>query len=236
MSKNTSCCDFLIMGIYDDDNDCDDKTHTKKEADQSIILSELCGFCGGKYKKTYITFTHNMKVKSCVLCNFVINFKEECIGKCFLINSNLTQNDINLKILNNFNSNGNILALSQIDPKAKIIKLSIYQFIHCYSLMSEDDKKQFNNFKIMFTNDIISYLKSGMTNYFSSSKENITILKHDNSCFENKNENYIMSNKQDQTLKKYIDQFKSKQLGIIKIIKQSIEEKQNNAVNTNKFI
>lgn len=223
--------DKLIFGIdvVLDENECEYECVNKEDS--------ICSFCNGLYKKAYMTFMYDdkIKTKSCILCNTVVNFKNSHMGKCFLINTKITQSDINFKILENFNSEETILNLTDIDPKAKKINLSVYEFINAYVLMNLTDQKLFCDFKIMFTTNIVPSLKNKTINYFNTcNSDDVVVTKYDNSyfnCIE-----YVLSKKQEEILSNHIDKFKSKQLEQMVIIKKSLSNKCLDAVNKSKLL
>lgn len=204
--------------------------------------NSMCNFCGGKYKKSAVTYVYNVETKkqiktmSCILCNSVVNFKNLHIGKCFLVSSDMSQNKINSLILNNFNSNGKILSPSEIDKKAQLINYSIYEFINAYSLMTNNEKSNFSNFKMMFTSNVISSLKStGFVNYFSACDDDISIKKHDNSYFD-RNNYYKMNDTQNKILLKYVKKFKDSNLQLTNMTINSIAKKIQNSKNIQTII
>lgn len=230
------CYDFLKMNIYSLSDEKNYKCMNEKNS--------LCSLCGGNYKKAYVSYIYfkdkQIKTSSCFLCNTIVNFKNLYIGKCFLVFSNMSQNDINFKILDSFNINGDILTPLQIDSNSKLISLSIYEFINAYILMNELEKDKFNNFKVMFTSNAISSLKdTGFTNYFSTSENtsaNSNVKKHDNIYFESISGTYEITPKQKKILNKYINKFKSEQYQAIQLIKQSLDSKRGDVINKNKLM
>lgn len=200
-----------------------------------------CNLCGGLYKKFYVTYIHDnknnkkIKTKSCVFCNVVVNFKSAYMGKCFLVSSVLNQNEINSRILNDFDLNNTISTPLELDKSSQLIQLSIFEFVNAYELMSSDEKKLFENFKVMFTSNIVSLLQNKTTNYFSACKtETILVKKHDNTYFENTT--YKFTPKQQKILDKYVKKYISSQLDKTHQIKSSIDAKCIDIINKVNFL
>ncbi len=201
----------------------------------------ICNFCGEAYKKFYVVYIHDsannkkIKTKSCALCGAIVNFKGSYMGKCFLAISQLDQSEINSKILKNFNSEGTILTPTEIDPKSKIVDISIYEFINAYVLMSSKEKKLFGDLKVMFTSNIISSLQNKTINYFSTcDSDDVVVKKHDCTYFDS--EKYKLNEKQQTIFNKYVSDFNSKQLNQTKEIKLSIEKKNLDAIKKCKVV
>lgn len=197
----------------------------------------VCSICGGEYQKNYVTLLYSCekKTKTCFLCNCIVNFKNFCMGKCFLILSDLTQQEINIKILKNYNENGNIPYPKNIDKKCKLINLSVYEFVHCYEQMSNDEKKLFDKFKISFTSNAVNSLASASANYFSTDTiSSADVKKHDLAYFEL--ESYDLTNKQKEIIDNKQKIVNDKRFNSINIIKKSLEEKILTATKITKFV
>jgi hypothetical protein len=202
----------------------------------------LCNLCGEEYEKQCVSFIKDdndkiIKIKSCLLCNIVVNFRNIYMGKCFLINTSISQKEINSKILKNFNLNKSILDTKDIDKDASIICIPLYEFITSYSNMTLDEKTLFNNFKIMFTGNVASLLQNKSTNYFSSINSTTNILnvsKYDLEYF--KCDKYVLAKKQKKVLDHYSDRDDIKDIHSINKIKISLNNKKNDAVNKCAFV
>ena len=237
-----------------DDVDNTSNSNNSNNSNNSRNQNNLCYFCNCKMATAKTTFILESKTKytTCPLCNCILNFKPSCIKKCFLVKSNLSQKKINKIVLNYFEKHNNIPHPSVIDKNVKLIKLSINNFINAYVLMTEKEKSHFNDFKMMFTNDVISDFKIkdtiNFSSYFSSNSTNSTNLTnstnvseptynstsknkkndklYDNSHFENiKLENYELSTIQNNMLEKYTLTNKKKQLELIFLIKNNLKNK-----------
>lgn len=159
----------LVLGLLDEDI-CTDEYEYSDEG------SQKCNFCEEKYNKSYLTYLYDLQIKTraCFLCNSVVNFNGLTLGKCFLICSDVDQNEINSQTLKMFKKNTVIPKISEIDENAKIVNMSIFLFIKCFSLMDKKEKKMFDNIKICFTEETSSCLTQqtqNFQNYFNDIKK-----------------------------------------------------------------
>ena len=198
--------------------------------------NNICSLCGGKYSKSYITFIYdeNVKTKSCFLCNVVCNFKCYSTGKCFLITSELKQNEINVAILQHFNTKNEIPKPTEIDPNCKIVKLSLFEFVKCYQQMTCSQQKLFADFKIMFTGEVMQNLQSGASAYFGTNENKHKKIKYDLSCFEM--EEHSFSSKQKEVLESVKTNINIKEKESINKIAKSLSDKEICSISVNQFI
>jgi hypothetical protein len=183
-------------------NYCENKYKSPETNEKS---NSSCLMCGGTYKKMYKTSIDELKimVDSCGLCHCVNTYQDMYYGKCFLVHSMLLQSDINNKILTHYNKTNTILKPTEIDEDVLLVKIQIDEFIN--------KNINFENIKIMFSNDIIPLLKKECSNYFST----ISQLKiYDNSYF-NMN-TYKLTKSQLKILNKNTDNDKLYEINEIK--------------------
>lgn len=208
-NKNIIHYDKLKMGVDDDIKCSDDFKYSYEDG-------MICSFCGGIYKKSYITNIYNseIKTKACFCCNVVCNFKSHYMGKCMLVISTLSQYEINLLTLDKFNEQDTIPLPINIDKKCQFVTgISLFEFMICYNKMTSIQKESFNNFKIMFTCEAKSSLQgcAGFNKFLNNKNEINNNSNDEDMCY---NISYF-------DIKKY--KIKKYQLDIINIIKQNIK-------------
>lgn len=243
MSSDTKYSKYLTINIENHNDEIeynliDINSDTSSETNPED--KKICNLCGSFTKKMYFSYLpENLKTKTCFLCNIVTNFKKTSLGKCYLVASDLSQVNINQITLEKFNTSKEIPSANEIDPNSKIIKcISIYQFINTYSIMSNEDKIFFQNFKIMYTNSVTNNLETKTFDYFNFEKENIKTNnnngKYNTSFF--KIPEYKLTDSQHNLLSKYENNFKQESLKIIKNISDSINKKNLEVINKHNMI
>jgi len=121
-----------------------------------------CGMCLSMCNKKYITYIENEKIctKTCYLCHIIVNFKKYHLNKIFLIDSQLSQLEINQNILNYHMNYKQIPLPNIIDNSCKIIKgLTFYDYMQNTSL--------FTNLKIYFNPNVLSHMIDITPSFFS---------------------------------------------------------------------
>jgi hypothetical protein len=157
-------------------NICPDdiENYNKYEIDNENNMT--CQICLERVLKIYSTYFIKSKIKMncCYLCNIIMNFKNIYIGKVILIYSKLSQKEINKKTHQLFNKNKYIPSLLEIDSNAKIINFPVHLFCILKNNFDENEIKIFDNYKIFFTNKIITNLKFYERNLFIKKKNTNT--------------------------------------------------------------
>lgn len=166
----------LIFCLEDENIETDDFKYSYED--------NICGLCGEKYQKGYLTYLYNdkIKTKSCYLCKTIVNFSSNSMGKCMLVSSELEQIEINKKILEYVKRNNEMPKPKELDENCKLVNISIFNFLQCYTQMEKSEKKKFDHIKIVFTNEAINYLKSTEQNFFSKDSKK-SKSKYDSSYF-----------------------------------------------------
>lgn len=201
-------------------------------------IDNQCYSCNGILKKSYTTtiFDQNtnkyLKLKTCGLCNIVANFKTNSLGKCFLVHTDMSQTEINLKTLDFFNKNDYLPYPNDISHSVKLINISPYDFINIYDLLTSHQRTLFSDFKFMFTNKCYNLLKVKSVNYFGKSNNDDSVIPNqfDNSYFNF--DKYVLSSDQNNLLNDKLQQIRTIQNKKIKPITLSMNTKYLNAIQT----
>lgn len=137
----------------------------------------ICNICGFVCKKQYTTNLHQIKtkIKTCYLCNIVVNFTKYDINKVILVKSTLTQKQINNLTLEHYYNYGDIIMPLDLDKNIKIIKINLFDYV----------LNNKNNFVIVFNSNVENYLKNNDINLFNGGSKiivkntyNTNVLKY----------------------------------------------------------
>lgn len=135
--------------------------------------SYSCSVCNCNCQHLYTTYIHKKQIttKTCYLCHIIINFKKYYANKIFLIESKISQQQINNNIIEYYNEFEEIPTPDIIDTQYKIIN-NINATT--YMLNYNSDK----NIKIYFNPNIKTYLKETSVNMFTNTKSEDTSIDH----------------------------------------------------------
>src|SRR5690606_2473607 len=89
-----------------------------------------CYFCGGFYPKYMICFKSDKDKldTACRLCHIVTHLNHNYQNEIVLCYSKMSQLDIVRKTVDKTVELGTVPSILEVDPKAKLIDLSIYEF------------------------------------------------------------------------------------------------------------
>ncbi len=148
MNNNNILIPCIDIDVYD--IDYDEYEH--------IGSTKKCFFCQYKLETCIDTFIHKIKkiVKTCILCNIILNFKSKYIQDCLVYMSDLDQNDINKKTCDFITKHKKFPSIKNIDKNAVRINISSFNFIR-YLNNSDEYKKKCKCYKIFFSHSKIIY-------------------------------------------------------------------------------
>jgi len=202
---------YLCLTLDEDNIDYD-----KYEYDE--VASNLCVFCGCRCKRTYVTYIHEIQIKTkgCYFCHVLMNFKKYHIGKVSLIRSDLKQDVINKKMMEYYYTNNEMMTLEDLDEDAKMVPIQSFEFANLIAHGDKHTKKIFKKIVVFFTDEIIKLLAPQVKNIFIKEKhatstkytvlnyptyvltadENNELikLKKKKTCIENESSKIIMNN------------------------------------------
>lgn len=142
---------LVCTDCTDCDNDHNDFTYTG--TDGTSNKCEFCNISFDKYNlKKHTTIVHKTKNKfvTCYLCNVVVNFEKHHIGRVMLVQTNLSQLEINVKTIEYLSEHKKIPLPSHLDNAYTRIAENPYLYIlNKLHFGGSDDKK---NVKLFFTN------------------------------------------------------------------------------------
>lgn len=140
-------------------------TFTKESDSTNYNLKKAkantCMVCNGNCTNTYTTYVYNenVAIKTCYLCNIIMNFKKYNINKMLLIKTTKSQTFINKNVLQHYSNYRTIPILSDIDKNAK--KITNVQTIMYFC---NYDKFKNENIKIYFNPNVLNYLSEIVVN------------------------------------------------------------------------
>jgi hypothetical protein len=135
-------------------------TYSKQQVSKQLVVSgndQPCYFCKselGGGDKLYNATHQEKTIKVCPLCDIIVNNKKKHIEMCLLCYSELSQKKIIKETRKYYDECGNIPLPREIDPDVSLISLPVYMFAQF------EDKTQFENYRVFFTNKIKDELES----------------------------------------------------------------------------
>jgi len=112
-----------------------------------------CKYCGGFYKK-YLYIINNLTSNDvcCRLCYLITHINFGFFDEMILCFSNLSQLDIVRKTVNFIIHNKKVPTIIEIDPDAKKLPISLYEFSNILSLYQFNNlPRQMKSYKIFFS-------------------------------------------------------------------------------------
>ena len=196
----------------------------------------ICKFCNGKYKASYITYiySHKIETKSCYLCHIVQNFNNYYIKNIIIALSDLSQCDINNITLKYYNECDDIPIPTFVDKKIQLIEYPTLKLIESVSNFNNSKhskhSKFFNKIKLFFTPNVLKSLK--YYTYFNDPNK-LNIDPYDLLFINNINYNnkiFIFNNKKLKIIKKYLYSTKNDKI-VLKQLQNSINDKYKETTN-----
>jgi len=115
------------------------------------ISQSNCSFCSGVYTKLFNVYINKKIYKGCIFCSKITNYKNTDVYDVIICKSDMDQLDIIKKTVDCFFNNDSIPIPTEIDKDAKIVNITVRNFIKA---VNNDDKNILNNLKIFFTKNI----------------------------------------------------------------------------------
>lgn len=145
---------------------------------------EICGYCGGRYKKYLYMCSlkdENYELDNCVLgcklCYMVTHITPEVIKECILLVSDLSQREIIRRTVDYYLKHNKIPEIKDVDTEALDLDLSLVEYL---ALLSKTNFR-LKNVRIFFT----KYLNTVFLETNTVSKDTIMFVDDDNDIEDN---------------------------------------------------